>query len=171
MVKIDIGCGPNKAEGFVGLDSREFPGVDHVVRVGVDPLPFEDSSVDEARASHFVEHLTGEQRIQFVNELHRVLKPGAKAQIIVPHWASSRAYGDLTHQWPPVVEMWFYYLNAEWRSKNAPHNDGYTCDFDSTWGYALHPAVSTRNQEYQNYAVSFLKEAAQDLIATIVKRG
>src|SRR4029450_1928126 len=101
----------------------------------VNPL---DGSVEEAHASHFVEHLNATQRIHFVNELYRVLIPGAKCQIIVPSWSSCRAYGDLTHQWPPISEFWFYYLSKDWRAQNAPHNDFYQCDFDVTWGYGLH---------------------------------
>ena len=81
-----------------------------------------------------------------------------------------RAYGDLTHQWPPVSEFWFYYLNAEWRKVNAPHNDGYTCDFDATWGYSLHPSLNVRNVEYQQFALNAHKEAAQDIVATLTKR-
>lgn len=169
-LKLDLGCGPNKKEGFIGVDSRKFPGVDKVVDLGKAKWPWKDNSVVEAHSSHMLEHLTGPERIHFVNELYRVLKPGAGCQLIVPHWASCRAYGDLTHQWPPVSEFWFYYLDKNWRAANAPHNDGYTCDFECTWGYSLHQNIQTRNQEYQMHAISFWKEAAQDIIATMKKR-
>jgi hypothetical protein len=75
----------------------------------------------------------------------------------------------LTHQWPPVSEFWFYYLSKEWRAINAPHNDGYTCDFQATWGYGLNPALHARNVEFQQYAVSNFKEAISDIMATLVK--
>jgi hypothetical protein len=175
-VKIDIGCGPNKAEGFIGLDRIAFPGVDHVLNVGVDPLPFGDGSIEEARMSHFLEHLTATERCQLLNELYRVMKPGAQCTIIVPHWASSRAYGDPTHQWPPIGEMFWYYLKREWRDANAPHTDakrwpdGYACDFEATWGYGMHPSLSVRNSEYQQFAMNFYKEAAQDLHVTLTRR-
>lgn len=171
MVKLDLGCGPNKREGFTGVDVKTFPGVDVVLDLTTEEWPWEDASVDEAHSSHFLEHLTGMQRAYFFNELHRVLKPGGKATIITPHWASNRAYGDVTHQWPPVSEMFYFYLRKEWRDANAPHNDFYTCDFDVTWGYSLHPEVATRNQEYQGFAMNFYKEACQDLIATVTRRA
>lgn len=176
-MKLDLGAGKNKKEGFEGVDSIAFDGVDHVVDLTVTPWPFEDNSVDEVHCSHFVEHLTGRERVSFVNELYRILKPGAKATIIVPHWASCRAYGDMTHQWPPVSEFWFYYLKKEWRSVNAPHDDiefnphGYSCDFDAAWGYSLNQALHARNAEYQQYAISNFKEACQDIICTMTKRG
>lgn len=167
-MKLDLGCGKNKKEGFIGVDSRPFDGVDVVTDLRK-PWPWENDSVDEVHCSHFVEHLTAPERIHFANELHRVLKTGGKAAIITPHWASARAYGDLTHQWPPVAEWWYFYLSKDWRATNAPHNDEYTCDFSATWGYGLHPSLLARNQEYQNHAATFFKEAAQDLHASLTK--
>lgn len=173
-MKLDIGCGKNKKEGFLGVDQYAMDGVDiiHDIRK---PWPWEDNSVDEVYSSHFIEHLSASERVYFFNELFRVLKPGAKATIVVPHWASNRAYGDPTHQWPPVAEMAFYYLSKEWREQQAPHTDikwnpdGFSCNFQATWGYSLNVALMSRNQEYQQFAVSNYKEAAQDLIATLTK--
>lgn len=167
-LKIDLGCGKNKREGFLGVDSIAFEGVDVVADLR-QKWPWEDDSVDEVHASHFVEHLTAPERIHFVNELYRVLKKGGKAMVITPHWASCRAYGDLTHQWPPVSEFWFYYLKEEWRAVNAPHNQDYRCNFDTTWGYSQHPSIVPRNQEFQQFALQFYKEAAQDMVATLTK--
>jgi SAM-dependent methyltransferase len=209
LIKLDLGCGPNKRAGFTGVDSREFPGVDQVVdlaqhrtltaeaaaerdafrrgkiagepaydwtETGFVPWPWLDASVEEIHASHILEHFTAPQRMHIFNEMYRVLIPNGKATIITPWWASGRAYGDPTHQWPPVCEMSYYYLNREWRAKNAPHTDieynpaGYTCDFDHSGGYTWHPEVAVRNAEYQMYAAKFLKEAAQDLIVTVIRR-
>jgi len=171
LLKLDFGCGPHPREGFAGVDVRPFDGtVTHVVDLAKPaPWPWADGSVGEAHASHFVEHLDQVQRIHFVNELWRVLALGSKCTIIVPHWASCRAYGDLTHQWPPVSEFWFYYLSAPWRTANAPHNDAYTCHFEATWGYALRGDIVSRNVEFQQFALANYKEVAQDLIATLVK--
>jgi hypothetical protein len=167
-LKLDLGCGPNKREGFTGVDAIKFPNVDlvHDLRK---VWPWKDNTVDEVHCSHFLEHLTGTERIHFYNELYRVMKSEAKAQIIVPHWSSGRAYGDLTHQWPPVVEFSFYYLDKGWRSVNAPHC-GLECDFLATWGYSITPQWQAKNQETQMFGVNHYREVAQDLIATLVKR-
>jgi SAM-dependent methyltransferase len=169
LLKLDLGAGKNKREGFTAVDIRPFDGVDVVADL-TKPWPWDDNSVAEVHASHFLEHLTGSERVHFMNELYRVLVPNGRATIITPHWASNRAYGDVTHQWPPVSEMFYYYLSKEWRAQNAPHNDFYTCDFAATWGYSTHPSLAVRNQEYQSFAVNFYKEAAQDLIATLTKK-
>lgn len=179
-VKIDLGCGINKREGFLGVDKFSFDGkVDVVFDLASQKWPWEDSSVDEAHCSHFIEHLTnfGDkwERVHFFNELYRVLKPGAKCTLIVPHWASSRYYGDPTHK-EPLSEWWSFYLKPDWRKVNAPHADSemapgpqaYSCNFDVTYGYNMHQSLHARNQEYQMHALTFWKESAQDLHATLV---
>lgn len=169
-LKLDLGCGPNKREGFIGVDERQFDGKVDVVTDLRKKWPWKDDSVDEVVASHFLEHLDGMERVHFVNELYRVLKVGAKAQIVTPHWAAARAYGDLTHKWPPVSEFWYAYLDSQWRKINAPHNDFYKCDFVGTHGFSLRQDLLERNTEYQLFAMSNYKEACQDLHATITKR-
>lgn len=172
-LKLDFGCGPHKREGFEGVDATPFVGVDHVVDLRITPWPWADNSVSDAHASHFVEHLTATERVAFCNELYRVLVPGGSCQVIVPHWASCRAYGDPTHQWPPVSEFWFYYLSREWRAQNAPHTDiqhnpqGFACHFDATWGYSLRGDLGVRNQEFQQFAIANYKEVCQDTVATL----
>lgn len=201
-IKLDLGCGKNPRDGFIGVDCRPFDGVTHLCDLRAAPWvlkevvesdmkysadavqvgggkwrygakgasPIADNSIEEVHCSHFVEHLTGPERIHFVNELYRVLIPGGKATIITPHWASCRAYGDLTHQWPPVSEFWWYYLSKAWRDSQAPHNDGYTCDFDAVWGYGMQPEISGKNQEYQQYAMAHYKEAITDMQATLTAK-
>ena len=174
-MKLDIGCGKNKKEGFTGIDQYDMPGVD-IVSDLTKKWPVEDDSVEEVHCSHFVEHLTAKQRIHFYNELYRVMKTGAKATIIAPHWGSNRAYGDPTHQWPPVSEMSFFYLSRKWREEQAPHTDikflkgGYNCDFEAVWGYGMHSALMARSEEYRQYAMANYKEACQDIHASLTKK-
>ena len=56
-IKLDIGCGANKQEGFVGIDIRELPGVDIVHNIEQFPWPLPDKSVSMAVASHVLEHI------------------------------------------------------------------------------------------------------------------
>lgn len=171
-IRLDLGCGKTKKDGFTGVDRRDYPGVDVVADL-TERWPWDESSVEEAHMSHVLEHFTGVERVRVFNELYRVLIPGGKATIITPHWASNRAYGDFTHQWPPVAEFLYYYISSEWRLVNAPDNDiewnpdGYSCNFAATWGYGLRGDLLVRNQEYQVFALSNYKEACQDLIATV----
>jgi len=187
-LKLDLGCGPNKLEGFTGVDIRPFPGVDRLSdltkipwvlnhaeeggRIIPGDVPLGDESVSEVYCSHFVEHLTGPQRVEFFNELYRVLKTGAQARIICPNWSHERSYGDPTHQWPPVCSWTFFYLNKAWRDANAPHV-GYTCDFDHAI-VGLHDPndqwVSLRNMETKIIMMSRNVNTTTDVIATLTKR-
>lgn len=179
IIKLDIGCGPNKQAGFIGVDQYKMDGVDVVCNVGKDKLPYKDNTVDEVHSSHFIEHLTNFndkwERVNFFNEIYRVMKVGAKATLIFPHWCSNRYYGDPTHK-EPFSEMGFYYLSKEWRMTQAPHSDkewnknGYNCDFEASWGYSMRADLVSRNQEYQQMAMSTQKEAVQDIIASLVKK-
>jgi SAM-dependent methyltransferase len=175
MVKLDIGCGKNKREGFIGIDQFPMEGVDIVMDVRNEKLPYDDCSVDEVYASHFLEHLTATERVHLLNEAYRVLKHGGVMTVATPHWASNRAYGDFTHQWPPVSEMFYYYLSKKWRDVNAPHTDieynpeGYACDFHATWGYSYNPELNARHPEHVQFALANYKEVIMDMVATLTK--
>lgn len=174
---IDIGCGPNKAPGYVGIDRISFPGVDIVCDAGNDEWPITDGCVIKAKSSHFLEHLTAVERVHFCNELYRVLAPGGTCELVVPHWSSCRAYGDPTHQWPPVSDFWFYYLDRDWRKANAPHTDienwdkGYSCHLGAEWAYSMNPVWATRSLETQTFAMGNYREAVMDIIATLTKKA
>lgn len=175
-LRLDLGCGPNKRAGFTGVDTIKFPGIDVRLNLNEPVWPWTENSVEEIHCSHVIEHFDAVERVHVYNEMFRVLKVGGKATLIAPHWSSGRAYGDPTHKWPPVSGFAFFYLLASWRRQNAPHSDfanwplGYKCDFDATWGFSVHPQIAARNQEFQQFALNFYAEAAQDIIVTLVKR-
>jgi hypothetical protein len=168
-MKLNIGCGNDIREGWLNVDAIAFDGAE--VWNLTDRWPLDDGSVEEVRASHILEHFTAPQRCWVYNEMYRVMVPGAKATVIVPHWANSRAYGDPTHQWPPVSEMSFYYLSKTWRDSQAQHaSNMLKCDFEASWGYTLDNALMARNNEYQQHAINHFTNAAMDIHATLVKK-
>ncbi len=176
VIRIDIGCGKNKRPDFIGVDRRKYEGVDVVTDL-LKPWPWKNGTVEEINASHVLEHFTGRQRVWIFNEMYRVLREGGTVTITTPHWASQRAYGDFTHQWPPVAESLYFYVNRNWRKENAPDNDiewnpdGYNCHFEGTMGYGgLHPELFAKNTEAQHFAMKFYKEAVADMVATLVKK-
>ena len=167
-LRLDIGCGKTKMDGWEGIDAIDF-GQKHIhdVRNG---LPWvDDASVDEVRSSHFVEHLTGAERVAFFNELHRVMKPKATALIVTPNWSHACAYGDPTHQWPPMSQWYPLYLNKDWREVNAPHAP-YTCDFDHVVAGSWDAQLESRNAEHKQFAMSSYTNAWRDLIVTLTKK-
>jgi SAM-dependent methyltransferase len=173
--KLDLGCGEKKQEGFLGVDRIKFECVDYVFDL-TERWPLADRCVDEICSAHCLEHFTSPERCHFINELWRVLKDDGKATIVVPHWSTCRAYGDPTHQWPPMGEFFWYYLDREWRMKEAPHTDmqhlpwGYDTDFETVWGYGIAPPVLTRSSEFQTFALNHYREAVYDIHATLTKK-
>ncbi|MCG2694791.1 class I SAM-dependent methyltransferase [Candidatus Parcubacteria bacterium] len=98
-IKIDIGCGNNKMEGFTGIDLDEKTNPD-IVASALD-LPFADNSVDEVYSAHLVEHFNPQEAQQFFNEVYRVLKKGCRATMkIDKDWSEKRLMKkDLTHKY------------------------------------------------------------------------
>ena len=170
MMKLDLGCGLKKQEGHVGVDSLALPGVDVVCDLRVSPWPWPDNSVDRIFSAHFVEHLTSAERITFFNEVWRVLKPNAEAEIITPDWSHASAYGDPTHQWPPMSHWYLVYLNKQWREKNTPHVP-YTCDFETRYSYSLDESLRDQVTDVKRFAVEHYTNSARDLQAILIKRG
>ena len=169
LLKLDLGCGPHPREGFHGVDIQQYDGkVGTLFDLRKVPWPWETESVDEVHCSHFIEHLTGIERIVFMNELYRVMKFGATASIIAPNWSHERAYGDPTHQWPPISSFAALYWNAEWRKANAPHV-GFNCDFDYSTGVGFDPWLHTRNDEMKQFAMVRYTNSAADIYFNLTK--
>ena len=153
-------------------------GVDVVHDLRKGPWPWADASVSEAHCSHFLEHLTNLdgkwERIIFFNELYRIVQPGGSCQLIIPHWASNRYYGDPTHK-EPFSEMGFYYLDRNWRTAMLPMRisntipTGMTVTGSAPGDIPCHPSLSTRNTEYQQFAIANYKEACMDIVCTMVR--
>lgn len=169
-LKLDLGCGQRKQDGYIGVDIAPCAGVDVVHDLRLMPWPWDDASVSAVYCSHFLEHLSGSLRMSFMDELYRIMQPGAQATIIVPYGLSRRAVQDPTHQWPPLVEASFLYFNRGWREQNGLTHYPITADFDFTYGYALSPSWAVRSQESAAFGLQQYWDVADDLHVTLTRR-
>jgi len=96
-LKVDLGCGENKPEGYFGIDEKLHPGVDLVWQIA-DTLPFPDDSVSEFRAHHFLEHLSHWNVKGFMQEIWRSLKPNGKLNCEIPSTDGPGAFANPDHQ-------------------------------------------------------------------------
>lgn len=93
-MKINIGCGRDKINGFVGLDISANVGADivHDIENG---LPFEDDSVTEIIMYDVLTQLSSKKVFKSVmNELWRVVKKGASVTIRVANAKFPEAFQD-----------------------------------------------------------------------------
>jgi SAM-dependent methyltransferase len=89
-MRLNVGCGKDIREGFINIDAMKAPGVDKVHDLNRYPYPFRKASVDYIFCSHVLEHLEDPEKALY--EFHRIMKKGAKLEIIVPHFTNKGAY-------------------------------------------------------------------------------
>ena len=149
-IKIDLGCGRYKREGFIGVDKFSIVNPDIVCDVENEQLPFEDSSVSEIYSSHVFEHIVDIQTV--MNECYRVLAPTGTLTIRVPYWSSEGAFRDPTHV-RYFSEKTFEY----WRPNNecAYYASAAPFEMEELW-YELHPSLAIKIVR-RLFGIRFLK--------------
>lgn len=169
-MKLDLGCGRDKKPGFIGVDVSPDCAADIVHDLTVAPWPFADGSVDEVHCAQFFEHLDGRQRIAFMEELYRILRPGGVATLITPYWTSVGAVQDPTHQWPPVVENSYLYFNRRWRDDNRIGHYAIRCDFDFRFAFVYAEAWAQKSPEEKAFARQHFVNVVTDLHVHLTRR-
>jgi predicted SAM-dependent methyltransferase len=119
-LRIDLGCGYAKPDGFIGLDNLvgertqirdEAHGPDILIDLNREPLPFDDNSCAEVRSSHFLEHSLLDH---VIDETFRVLRPDGSFLFVVPY--ANSADGMYPGHSAFLTEKWFH-LNPNFQSK------------------------------------------------------
>ena len=95
LLRIDLGCGQRPKAGYYGLDHLEMPGVDIVAELNEPLSALPDNSVSEVHSFHVLEHVTN--LIPLLRELHRVVVPDGKLELVVPHFSNPYGFSDPTH--------------------------------------------------------------------------
>ena len=103
MLKLNLGSGPHKLEGWLNVDIAIDGSPDLVVDL-TQPLPFETGSVDYIHSEDFVAALTLAQMHAFLRECARVLKPAGVMRLLTPDLEKfARSYLE-NPAW--LVEIW-----------------------------------------------------------------
>jgi len=123
--KLDIGCGNKKPDGYIGIDTSyfEYPEGEFIQADINCPLPFKDNSFVEIRASQIIEHINNAKKIDFINEMHRLLKMGGVFTVEFPPpickdgLPNPQFFTDPTHT---AWWMWgtFFCFDKEWREQD-----------------------------------------------------
>jgi len=124
-MRLNLGCSDRAVAGFVGVDIA--PPADQIVDLN-GPWPWADSSVDEVVAFDVFEHL--ESRIRTMNELWRVLKPGARATVEVPSATKGAGqWQDPTHVSPWSMNSFQYFEAGSFAQKRLAKGYGINASF------------------------------------------
>lgn len=180
-MKLNIGCGFNKLDGYINVDSFSDCGPDLVWDLEQTPWPYETSSVDEIYASHVLEHLghAPDTFLSILKEIYRVLRHEGRIIVRVPHHLHSTFYSDPTHvraftvntfdmlsrqknlEWSKKgvnVTMLALMLNVDFEVETAFHN------FDEKWRAKIRSGELTREE------VSELSEQRPGVVRELVVR-
>ncbi len=95
-MKINLGCGRKHLEGYVNCDVLPQLKADKHFDLNTFPYPFEAACADEIFMDNVLEHLDDIPRV--MAELHRILRPGGRARILVPYGKTDWAMQDPTHK-------------------------------------------------------------------------
>ena len=134
-VAVDLGCGFRK-HGTVGIDvTRDGTDADLVCRAGFEPIPLPSGSVDSVFCRDFLEHVPkavwrdGTLQypvIDLMNEIWRIMRPGAEFLSLTPGYPEPEVHQDPTH-----VSVWvensFGYFTGRYPVARAY---GVRCDFE-----------------------------------------
>lgn len=175
-MKVDLGCGNFKKEGFIGVDvSKENTQADIAHDLSIYPWPFEDNSVDEFFSSHNFEHVPQMERGKYMDEAYRCLKPGGIFEVVTPYAWSHRSVQDFTHMWPPIVMQSYFYFDKQWRLANGMKHWAYDlkCDFkieDCSYQLSEKEALSERTAEQKQERIQNNLNVVDDMRVILRKR-
>lgn len=94
-MKLQLGCGNDKREGYINVDSSKEVQPDKVWDLEKTPLPFKEDSFEEVLANHVLEHI--KNFVPLMHDLYRICKDGALIKIRTPFYSSWGQFNDPTH--------------------------------------------------------------------------
>lgn len=81
-LRLHIGCGNKRLEGWVNIDEKRLPGVDVVADV---TRGLRYTGVAAVFAEHFLEHLAMSDALRFLQEVHRALANDGLLRLSTPN--------------------------------------------------------------------------------------
>lgn len=171
-MKLNLGCGFNKKEGFINIDKFDACQPDMLLDIELTPWPFNTNEVEEIIFNHSLEHVgaTAEVFFGMMQELYRVCSAGAKIQINVPHPRHDHFLNDPTHVraiTPQLLSLFSKKLNHEWKQNgisNSPLAIYLDVDFE------VKAMVQVLEKRYMEL-LSSQKISEQELVTIINERN
>jgi len=119
-LKLNLGCGSNKFEGFENVDLYGEP--DRILDLEAHDWPWPDNSAEIVVMNHVLEHLGRDFAVfnRIIQNVYRVCRNGGKFVVAVPHPRHDNFIGDPTHVrivTPQVMSLYDKAQCLEWQKK------------------------------------------------------
>jgi hypothetical protein len=108
--------------------------------------------------------------IDFMEEVYRIMKLGAKLHVICPHYNTGMAWQDPTHR-RAITEQTFHYFDKGWRERsNLNHYPIHTNLEVKFEGYDLYPDVMNKSTEEKLFSSRHLSNFIAHVKFTLTKK-
>ena len=91
-IRLNLGVGHRPRQSYYGLDWIEMSGVDVVADLNEPLSDLPDNSVEAIYTHHTLEHVVN--LLPLLKEIHRVVIPNGRVEIVVPHFSNPYGYSD-----------------------------------------------------------------------------
>lgn len=108
-IKLNIGCGSAKKDGWIGIDIRPLDGVDVVWDLTKFPWPFANDSCNEMEMDQVWEIIEPKYRVRLMDELWRIAGVGCRLTVRAPHATTFGAAQDPLHYGCPNEATFWYF--------------------------------------------------------------
>jgi len=126
MLRLNLGCGATKLEGYVGVDVYPDNQPDVVCDFTKERLPYQDGEVDEIVMFHTIEHILKIKHVPLLVELRRVLKVGGRLCLTYPN------FWECAQRWKNNTEGQRDYWHATLFGRQLYPSDFHVCAMDPT---------------------------------------
>ncbi|MBS0569059.1 MAG: methyltransferase domain-containing protein [Proteobacteria bacterium] len=116
MVKVNLGSGDHKLDGWLNVDLVRKDNPDLVADLSR-PLPFTDASLDYIHTEDFFAALTLEQAHDFLRECRRVLKPAGVMRLLTPDLEKLAHKYLQEPEW--LLKVWDHFVGLPLKTRSA----------------------------------------------------
>jgi hypothetical protein len=94
-LKLNLGCGSTKLEGYINVDSEKSCKPDLICDFIKSPLPYKQNSIEEIVLFHTIEHIQKGYHQLLLERFYNLLVPGGKLYISYPNfWICAQYWKD-----------------------------------------------------------------------------
>jgi len=133
---LNLGAGNKPREGAINHDLRQHrPEIDVAWDLNDLPWPWEAEQFDFIVARAVLEHLRV-NLVESMNECWRILRPGGRIYLKLPHWKHNNTYMDPTHYWRYAIETPTIF------DPETPYGQAYAFYTERKWKLIKGPALN-----------------------------